>query len=178
MISTINGKTPVVAPDAWVAPGAMVLGEVELGPRASVWYGAVLRADLTYIRVGARTNIQDGAILHVEAGLEGANIGDDVIVGHRALIHAAQVEQWALIGMGAILLNGCSVREGAVVGAGALVPPGKEIPPYHLALGSPAQVVRKLEPREIEHNRQGVARYLNVVECHRDPTYREDFSKG
>lgn len=178
MITAINGKTPIIGDGAWVAPGAMVLGEVELGPEASVWYGAVLRADLTYIRVGARTSIQDGAVVHVDQGYPGTVIGEDVIVGHGAIIHAALVEDRALVGMGSILLNGCRVREGALLAAGSLVPPGKEIPPYHLAMGNPAKVVRRLTPEEAEKNLAGSLRYLRVTNCHRDPDHREDFSQG
>jgi carbonic anhydrase/acetyltransferase-like protein (isoleucine patch superfamily) len=154
----------------------MILGEVELGPQASVWYQAVLRADLACIRVGARTNIQDGTIVHVDHGLPGTVIGDDVIVGHGVIIHAAQVEAKALVGMGSILLNGCRIREGAMLAAGTLVPPGMEIPPYHLAMGSPARVVRELTPEEAAKNLSGVGRYVKDVECHRNPDHREDFS--
>jgi carbonic anhydrase/acetyltransferase-like protein (isoleucine patch superfamily) len=129
---------------AWVADNASVSGRVTLGEDANLWYGVVVRGDDAPIRIGARTNVQDNTVIHVDPGCENV-IGDDVTIGHGALVHGVRIGDHALIGMGAILLGGSVVGEGALVGAGTLVPENAEIPPWHLAVGVPARVVRPLD---------------------------------
>ncbi|MCS6869545.1 MAG: gamma carbonic anhydrase family protein [Thermus sp.] len=132
-------KTPRVHPTAFLAPGAYLVGEVEVGEGASIWFGAVVRGDLERVVVGPGTNVQDGAVLHADPGFP-CLLGPGVTVGHRAVVHGAVVEEGALIGMGAVVLNGARIGKGAVVGAGAVVPPGMEVPEGMLALGVPARV--------------------------------------
>jgi carbonic anhydrase/acetyltransferase-like protein (isoleucine patch superfamily) len=136
---------PDLTPAAFVAPGATVMGQVTLGKGCSIWYGAVLRADVEAIQVGAHTNVQDGAILHGDPG-EPTVLEDYVTVGHRAVIHSAHVEQGCLIGIGAIVLNGVRIGAGSIVGAGALVT--KDVPPRSLVVGLPAKVVRPISEEE------------------------------
>jgi carbonic anhydrase/acetyltransferase-like protein (isoleucine patch superfamily) len=138
-------KLPKVHPTAFLAPGAYVVGAVEVGEGASLWFGAVARGDLERVVVGPGTNVQDGAILHADPGFP-CLLGPSVTVGHRAVVHGAVVEEGALIGMGAIVLNGARIGKNAVVGAGAVVPAGMEVPEGMLALGVPARVVRPAEP--------------------------------
>ena len=133
-----------IHPTAFIAPGAMVMGDVVIGPRASVWYGSVLRGDMDRITVGEATNLQDGVIVHVDATIP-ATIGARVGVGHRAIIHGAVVEDDCLIGMGCILLNRAVIGTGSVVAAGAVVREGMVVPPGSLVMGVPARVVRNVD---------------------------------
>ncbi|MTD56052.1 gamma carbonic anhydrase family protein [Amycolatopsis pithecellobii] len=148
---TLDGATPELAGDVFVAPTAALIGAVRIGPGASIWFGAVLRADQNRIEIGAGTNIQDNAVLHADpADYPGYPVllGEDVTVGHGAVLHGCSVGSGALIGSGAIVLDGASIGAGALVAAGALVPAGREIEPGVLAVGSPAKVVRELTEQE------------------------------
>lgn len=140
----IGGKAPRIASDAWVAPSADLIGEVDLGELASVWFGAVIRADNTPILIGARSNIQEGAMLHSDPGAP-LTIGADVTVGHHAILHGCTIGDRVLIGMGATVLNRAMIGEDCLVGAGALVTEGKVFPPGHLIVGAPARAVRPLD---------------------------------
>jgi len=135
---------PAIDPSAFVAPTAVVLGDVTLGPRASVWYASVLRGDMAPITIGADTNIQDGTIVHVDEGVP-CRIGDRVGVGHRVILHGCTVEDDSLIGMGSILLNHVRIGRGSVVAAGAVVPEGVEVPPGSLVMGVPGRIVRAVD---------------------------------
>lgn len=139
---------PLVAADAFVAPTAAVIGDVEIGAESSVWFHCVLRGDTNRIRVGRRSNIQDGAIVHVSAGLFPAIIGDDVTIGHAAIIHACELRDGAFVGMGATVLDGAVIEEGGVLAAGALLAPGKRIGRDELWMGSPARLARRLAAAE------------------------------
>jgi gamma-carbonic anhydrase len=143
-----EGKMPVIHPDAWVAPTAVVVGDVEIGALSSVWYHCVLRGDTNIMRIGARTNIQDGTIVHVMRDTHPTVIGDDVTIGHGAVVHGTTIENRCLIGMGAILLNGCRIGTGSIVAAGALVPEGMIVPPGSMVMGMPARVRRQLTAEE------------------------------
>ena len=140
----IGGLEPRIAPDAWVAPSADLIGDVRLAALASVWFGAVIRADNTPILVGARSNIQEGAMLHSDPGVP-CTVGDDVTVGHHAILHGCKIGDRVLIGMGATVLNRAVIGEDCLVGAGALVTEGKEFPPGYLIVGSPAKAIRPLD---------------------------------
>ena len=140
----IGGLQPRIAPDAWVAPSADLIGDVQLAELASVWFGAVIRADNTPILIGARTNVQDGAVLHSDPGAP-CTLGEDVTVGHHAILHGCTIGDRTLIGMGATILNRAVIGEDCLVGAGALVTEGKTFPPGHLIVGSPARAVRPLD---------------------------------
>jgi carbonic anhydrase/acetyltransferase-like protein (isoleucine patch superfamily) len=154
---------PRLDPSAWLASGAVVVGDVVLGAESSVWFGAVLRADVHSIRVGARTNLQDHCVVHVTRDRFPTRIGDEVTVGHRAVVHGCTVDDGALIGIGAIVLDGARVGEGALVGAGALVAPGTEVPPGALVLGVPARVVRSLSDQEQKLQRERALQYVETA---------------
>ncbi|MBI4797282.1 MAG: gamma carbonic anhydrase family protein [Desulfarculus sp.] len=177
LIGPVNGKTPNIHPTAFVAWGAVVLGEVELGPHVNLWYGCVLRGDINWIKVGARTNIQDGTVIHVGHKGAGTQVGADVVIGHRVVLHSCVIEDQALIGMGAVVLDHAQVGKGAVVGAGSVVAPGQEIPPGVLALGVPAKVKRALTADELARPLRVVSRYLRMAACHQDPALSYDFSQ-
>lgn len=144
----IAGSAPQLGLGAWVAPSADLIGDVRLGPRASVWFGAVIRADNTPIRLGEESNFQDGAIGHSDPGAP-LTIGARVTVGHQAILHGCTVEDEALIGMGARILNGARIGGQCIVGAGALVTEGKSFAPRSLIVGSPARAVRTLSDEEL-----------------------------
>ena len=140
----LDGKRPTIGPDAWVAPSAELIADVVLGEEASVWFGAVIRADNTTITVGARSNVQEGAMLHSDPGAP-LTIGEECTIGHHAVLHGCTVGHRALIGMGAVVLNRAVIGEECIVGAGALVTEGKEFPAGSLIVGSPARAVRQLD---------------------------------
>lgn len=134
----------MIDPSAFIAPGAVVLGDVSMGPDSSVWYGCVVRGDMAPITIGASTNIQDLTMMHVDAGVP-CTIGARVGVGHRAILHGCTVEDDCLVGMGAVLLNHVHVGTGSVIGAGAVLPEGMNVPPGSLVLGVPGKVVRSVD---------------------------------
>ncbi len=155
-----------IHPTAFIAPGAVVLGDVTLGARASVWYGAVLRGDMAAIVVGEATNLQDGTVVHVDEGRP-TRIGARVGVGHRAILHACTVEDECLIGMGSILLNDVHIGTGSVVAAGAVVPEGTRVPPGSLVVGVPARVTRAVDAALRERIRVTWEHYVAEAERHR-----------
>jgi carbonic anhydrase/acetyltransferase-like protein (isoleucine patch superfamily) len=148
-----------VHPTAFIAPGAVVVGDVTLGEQASVWFNATLRGDVEALHVGARSNIQEGCILHADPGYPTV-IGADVTVGHGAVVHGARVGDNCIVGIRAVLLNGSVVGENSIVGACALLTEGKVYPANSLILGMPARVVRELTPDEVAANRSSAARYV------------------
>jgi carbonic anhydrase/acetyltransferase-like protein (isoleucine patch superfamily) len=148
MLYAYNGKLPFVHPSVFTADGVRLIGEVALEEQASIWYNTVLRGDLAPIRIGRRSNIQDGCVGHVNTG-QPLIIEDDVSVGHGAIIHGCTVRKGSLIGMGAILLNGSEVGEYTLIGAGSVVTENSIIPPYTLALGTPAKPVRELTENDL-----------------------------
>ncbi len=150
---------PKIHPSAFIAPGAMIIGDVTIGEESSVWFNCVLRGDLERIEVGARTNIQDGAVVHLDPGFP-CLIGDDVTIGHGAIVHGCTVGDGAMISMGAIILTGAKIGERAIVAAGAVVREGQEIPPDTLAMGIPAQVKREVTPADLERVRLGREDYV------------------
>ncbi len=143
----------------WVAPNATLVGQVQLGPDCSIWFNAVLRADNEPIVVGARSNVQDGCVIHVDPG-HPVLIENDCTIGHMAMLHGCRIEQGALIGIGAIILNGARIGAGSLVGAGALVTEGQQIPPGSLVLGRPGKVVRQITAEETARIKQGVDGYV------------------
>jgi len=161
-----EGHHPDIHPTAWLAPTATVIGRVTIGPRASVFYGAVLRGDLDEIVLGEGSNLQDNCVVHTDVGVP-TRIGRDVGVGHAAIVHGASVHDGALIGMGATLLNNAVVGQGAFVAAGALVREGQEIPPHHLAVGVPAKVRGELDDEGRERVRRNAPQYQELAAQHR-----------
>jgi carbonic anhydrase/acetyltransferase-like protein (isoleucine patch superfamily) len=167
------GKAPRIHDSAFVAPGARVIGDVEIGPDASIWYNCVLRGDINRIVVGARSNLQDGTIVHVEAARGGddqrlpAIIGEDALVGHMALLHGCTLEDRAFVGMGAIVMDACRVGSGAMLAAGSLLTPGKAIPTGQLWAGRPARFTRELtEPERSSMHLQSL-HYVENARRHR-----------
>jgi carbonic anhydrase/acetyltransferase-like protein (isoleucine patch superfamily) len=144
---------------AFIAPGAIVLGDVRIGAQSSVWYTAVLRADNDTISIGARTNVQDGAVIHVDAGMP-CLIGTGVTIGHRAVVHGALIEDDVLIGIGAIVLSGARIGHDCIIGAGTLVTGHSVIPPRSMVLGVPGRVVRQLTDEEVQSIRAAAEHYV------------------
>ncbi len=167
MIYAIPAGSPLIDPTAFIAPGAVVVGRVEVGPYTSIWYNVVVRGDVDQVKIGAWTNIQDGSVLHEHAGYP-LIVGSRVTVGHRVLLHGCTVEDGAYIGMGAVVLNGARIGAGAVVGAGSLVLQGQEIPPGMVAVGSPARVLRPVAQSETNRFYGAVDRYLKMAEMHKN----------
>ena len=154
----IEGKSPHIATDAFVAPGSVLVGEVTLDAGASVWFNCVLRADVAPISVGRRSNIQDGSVVHADPGLP-TTIGDDVLIGHMALVHGCTIEDGAFVGMGSIILSGAVLRRGAMLAAGAMLTGGKIVGKGELWAGRPAKYLRHLSEAERAEMAQGVEHY-------------------
>lgn len=166
LVLPFEGCTPILEVGAWVAPGAVVVGDVTLGVDSSIWYGCVLRGDVNAIRIGKSSNVQDGAVLHVTRDRFNTLVGDEVTIGHRAVVHGCTVGDGALIGIGAIVLDGAVIGEAALVGAGAVVTPGQIVPPRSLVVGTPARVVRTLEDGEIRLQRERALHYVELARAH------------
>ncbi len=159
-----EGKVPRIAPDAWIAPTAAVIGDVEIGAGSGVWFHCVLRGDTSRIRVGARTNIQDCTLVHVNEGEDGATlIGDDVTIGHSCIIHACTLENGAFVGMGATVLDGAVIESGGVLAAGALLAPGKRIGRGELWMGAPARLQRMISDEERPFFTSTAPRYVGFA---------------
>jgi len=167
LIVPIRGRAPSLHADSWVAPNASLIGQVSVGARASIWYGATLRAEAEPIDIGAGTNIQDGVTIHVDPGFP-VRIGANVSVGHNAVLHGCDVEDGCLIGMGAVILNGAKIGAGSLIAASALVPQGFVVPPRSLVAGVPGKTRRDLSDAEVAHNRNNAQLYQALVELHRD----------
>ena len=167
-----NGHTPRIAADAFVAPGARLIGSVEIGAGASVWYNCVLRGDLNRIVVGARSNIQDGTILHVDSGQGRSDgfptvIGEECLIGHLAIVHGCTLHDGAFVGMGGIVMDGCVIESGGMLAAAGLLTPGKRIAAGELWAGTPARFVRALTPEQQAANRAGALGYAALAQAHR-----------
>jgi carbonic anhydrase/acetyltransferase-like protein (isoleucine patch superfamily) len=170
LIGSLGDDGPVIHPEAWIAPGAVIVGNVTLGRAASVWYGSVLRADIDRIVVGAECNIQDVSCIHVDPG-EPVTLEDRVSLGHGAIVHGAYIETGALVGIGAIVLGGARIGAGTLIAAGAVVPPGTVLPPGVLAAGVPCRIVRELTESDRQLFAQTAARYVQRAARHRIATW-------
>jgi carbonic anhydrase/acetyltransferase-like protein (isoleucine patch superfamily) len=166
LVGSVGGGVPSIHPLAWVAPGAVVVGRVTIGPASSIWYGAVLRADEDEISIGAECNIQDLCCIHVDSG-EPAVIEDRVSVGHRATIHGARLETGCLVGIGAVVLGRATVGRGSLVAAGTVVPPGRLVPVGVLYAGVPGRVIRELTEADRDQFASSPDRYVQRAELHR-----------
>jgi len=163
IILPFKGIMPKIHPSAFVAPGAVIIGDVEIGANSSIWFGCVLRGDVNVIRIGARSNVQDGSIIHVSTGGQGTHIGDDVLVGHMALLHDCTIESGAFVGMKAAMLDGAVVEGGAMLAAGALLTPKKRVPRGQLWAGNPAKLMRELTDKDQHFMQEGTARYVTLM---------------
>jgi len=166
IVRAYGASMPRLHESVWVAPGAAVIGDVEIGADSSIFYGSVLRGDVERIRIGERTNIQDQATLHVTADRFPTLLGNEITVGHRAVVHGCRVADGAMIGIGSIVLDGAEVGENAWIAAGAVVTPGSKIESGVLAVGVPARAVRALLPQEIEEQRERTLRYVETAREH------------
>jgi carbonic anhydrase/acetyltransferase-like protein (isoleucine patch superfamily) len=172
LILPFGDSVPVVADDVFIAHGATVIGDVEVGGGCSLWYGSTLRGDVNKIRVGSDTNIQDGTVVHVTRRTHGTFIGSGCTIGHGAIIHGCTLEDGSYIGMGATVMDGAVVEGGAMVAAGALVTPGKHVPTGELWSGSPARLMRELRTDELEYMKDAARHYASLGQ-----TYREQMNE-
>jgi carbonic anhydrase/acetyltransferase-like protein (isoleucine patch superfamily) len=160
MLRPYRGQLPRVHPSAFIDASAQVIGDVEIGEESSVWMCVVIRGDVNRIRIGRRSNVQDGTIVHVMKDTHPTGIGDDVTIGHGAVVHGCTVEDRCLIGMGAILLNGVTVGSGSIVAAGTLLPEGTQVPPRSLVMGSPGKVRRPVSDADLDEIQMYADRYV------------------
>jgi carbonic anhydrase/acetyltransferase-like protein (isoleucine patch superfamily) len=171
-IQPLHGRAPRIHETAFIAPGCRIVGDVEIGPEASIWYNCVVRADVNRIVIGARSNVQDGSVIHCEspspAHPEGfpTLIGDDVLIGHLAMVHGCVLEDRAFVGLGAIVMDGCRIGPDAMLAAGAMLTSGKTMGPRELWVGRPAKLVRELPDKAIAEMRAGVAHYVENAKAH------------
>jgi gamma-carbonic anhydrase len=169
----LHGKKPRIHSSAFIAPGCRLIGDIEVGPDVSIWYNCVLRADVNHIRIGARTNIQDGSVIHVDspkgAGDAGCPtiIGEDVLIGHLAMVHGSVLADRSFVGLGAIVMDGCAIDSEGMLAAGAMLTPGKRVAARELWVGRPAKLMRMLSEAEIAGNALGVAHYVENGRAHR-----------
>ena len=165
-IYQLGDDAPRLAASAWVADSAQVIGRVSLAEGASVWFGAVLRGDNEWVTLGARSNVQEGSVLHTDMGFP-LTLGEDVTVGHQAMLHGCTIGDGSLIGIQAVVLNGAKIGKNCLVGAGAVVTEGKEFPDNSLILGSPARAVRELTPEQAARMKFGALHYVDNAERYR-----------
>ena len=172
-ILTYEGRTPKIDPTAFVAPGARLIGDIEVGAEVSIWYNCVLRGDMNRIRIGARSNLQDGSVIHVDPPRPGSPaegfpclIGEEVLIGHMAMVHGCSLHDRAFVGLGAIVMDGCEIEGDAMLAAGAMLTPGKHIPAGQLWAGRPAKYVRDLGEADLAGMRAGVAHYVALAKVH------------
>lgn len=167
-----QGTTPLVAESAFVAPGCQIIGDVEIGDGSSIWYNCVLRGDVNRIRIGARSNIQDGTVIHVDSpkgpgpGLP-TIIGDDVLIGHMVMLHGSILHDRAFVGLGSIVMDGCTIESDGMLAAGSMLTPGKIIRSGELWMGRPAKKLRDMSAEEIAGNRLGAAHYVQLAKAHK-----------
>ena len=150
MIKKFRGKFPIIPDSCYISESVDLIGDVTLGENVSLWFGTIVRGDMHFITIGNRSNIQDNSVIHVTTDVSPTRIGDEVTVGHNAIIHGATIEDRCLIGMGAIIMDDVVIGEGSIVGAGAVVPPNMIIPPRSLVVGLPAKIVRQTTDKELE----------------------------
>ena len=167
MIVPFDGITPRIDATAYVHGSAHVIGDVEIGAEASVWFNVVVRGDVHHVRIGARTNLQDHVTIHVSKGRWPSLVGEDVTVAHGVILHGCVIADRCLIGIGAIILDGAELEADCMIAAGSLVAPRTKIPAGHLAMGSPAKVVRPLRQEELAHLRQSAANYVGHAASYR-----------
>lgn len=181
---SIRGHTPQIHESAFIAPGCRIIGNVEIGPDASVWYNCVIRGDVNAIRIGARSNIQDGSVIHCDSPMPGAPqgfptlIGEDVLIGHMAMIHGAMLHDRAFVGLSTTVMNGCVIESDGMLGAGALLTPGKRIATGQLWTGRPATHTRDLNERALAEMRLGVVHYVENGRAHAAALRAEPKSVG
>jgi carbonic anhydrase/acetyltransferase-like protein (isoleucine patch superfamily) len=171
VIRSYRGRWPQIAASAYIDPAAVIIGDVTIGEHSSVWPGVVIRGDVHWIRIGARTNIQDGSVLHVMKDQYPLTLGDSVTIGHGVILHGCTIEPNVLVGMGAILLNNARIGSDCIIAAGTLVTEGTVVPPGSLFMGHPGKVRRPLTPQDVESIGAYASRYIEYAQ-----TYRSEVS--
>jgi carbonic anhydrase/acetyltransferase-like protein (isoleucine patch superfamily) len=172
-ILTLNGKTPNIHPSAFIAPGCRIIGDVTIGADVSIWYNCVIRADVNKVVIGARSNVQDGTVIHCDSPDPTAPdgwptiIGEDCLIGHLAMVHGVIMHDRAFVGLGATAMNGCTIESDGMLAAGAILTPGKTIAAGQMWVGRPAKFIRDLSPETIAANREGVAHYVENGRAHK-----------
>jgi carbonic anhydrase/acetyltransferase-like protein (isoleucine patch superfamily) len=174
MIRPFRGKHPQIHPTAFVEESAQIIGDVVIGAHSSVWFGAVVRGDVFHIRIGERTNVQDGTVIHVSNGTHATILEDEVTVGHNVTLHGCYVERGSLVGIGSIVMDGCRVGERSLVAAGALLSPGTIVPPRSLVMGFPARVKRQLSDEEVADLDVFWKNYVEYTRAYREEYGIED----
>jgi carbonic anhydrase/acetyltransferase-like protein (isoleucine patch superfamily) len=167
MIRPYNNILPSIHKSAFIADNAEIIGDVTIGKESSIWFKTVVRGDVNFIRIGDRTNIQDGCVLHVTHDTGPLIIGDEVTAGHRAVVHGCTIKDCVLIGIGAIILDGAIVEEHSIVGAGSLVSPGFRVPSGTVVMGVPAKIKRELKPEEVTHIKQSATNYVKYSKTYK-----------
>jgi carbonic anhydrase/acetyltransferase-like protein (isoleucine patch superfamily) len=165
-IYQLDDDSPRIAPTAWVADSAQVIGRVELAEGASIWFGAILRGDNEWMRIGRGSNVQDGSVLHSDPGFP-LTLGEDVTVGHQVMLHGCTIGDGTLVGIQAVVLNGAKIGRSCLIGAGSLVTEGKEFPDGSLIMGSPARLVKQLAPEQFERLKHGASHYVENAQRYR-----------
>lgn len=168
MIKSFQGKTPKIHETAYITDDAIIIGDVEIGAESSVWFGSILRGDVNFIRIGERTNIQDGTIIHVSRETHSTVLEDEITVGHRVTLHGCYIETGCLIGIGATILDGTRIGRNSLVAAGSLVTPNTKIPPRSLVMGSPAKVKRELSDAEVEDLEKFWRNYVSLSRIYKN----------
>ncbi len=166
-----DGVAPKIHKSTFIAPSANIIGDVEISQDSNIWYGCILRGDVNDIKIGKRTNIQDGTIIHVTTDFQGTYIGDDVTVGHAAILHACRVENFGFVGMGACVMDGAVVGSYSMLAAGALLTPNKQIPEGELWAGSPAKYMRNLTKSELDYIKWSAPHYVELGKKHKESIY-------
>ncbi len=171
-IITLNGHTPRIDPSAFIAPGCRIIGDVDIGPEASIWYNCVLRGDVNAIRIGARSNVQDGTVIHCDSdkgGMRGTPtiIEEGALIGHMAMLHGCTIRRNALVGLGSIVMDGCVLEENSMLAAGAMLTPGKTIAAFQMWGGRPARMMRELDENWAVMNQMAVAHYVHNGQSHK-----------
>ncbi|MDQ3181189.1 MAG: gamma carbonic anhydrase family protein [Acidobacteriota bacterium] len=168
MIKSFQEKKPKIHKSVFIAENAVVIGDVEIGEHSSVWFGSILRGDVNFIRIGARTNIQDSCVIHVDSGEHPTILEDEVTLGHRVTLHGCYIETGCLIGIGAIILDGVRVGENSLVAAGSLLTPSTIIPPRSLVMGTPANVKRELDDEEVKNLEKFWRNYVSLSQIYQN----------
>lgn len=171
LILPFGGKSPKIHSSAFIAPGCKIIGDVEIGEDASIWYNCVIRGDVNHIHIGARTNVQDGTVIHCDSDKDGSGgfptiIGNDVLIGHMAMLHGCTLLDRAFVGLGSIVMDGCVIEGDAMLAAGAMLTPGKTIAHRQLWTGRPAKHLRDLDDKAVADMRAGVEHYIHNAKAH------------
>ena len=171
MIKEFNNIQPQLGRNVYISENAAVIGDVTLGDEVNIWFGAVVRGDMHYIKIGSRSNVQDNAVVHVTAAVSSTNIGSGVTVGHGAIIHGCTIEDNCMIGMGAIIMDDAVIGAGSLVGAGALIPPNMKVPPKSLVVGMPGKIVREIRKDEYDMIIERPGEYIKLAAIYMNASY-------